>query len=142
MSYFKVNWFKARDWCLEREIDHASLNTLSQVQAVIQELRSRNLSKEAAKVEAIRDFPLLFIAASNWVWLSGSNIDQTSGQFHWADGTHVDKSLWKAGHPNNNGKERCVDLNTNYTKLFVNDCSTSSFVLCEVPKAIASCLIF
>jgi hypothetical protein len=46
---FQLTWFEAREWCTERDMQLATLKTLSQVEAVTKELENRGLSKRAKK---------------------------------------------------------------------------------------------
>jgi hypothetical protein len=46
---FKVTWYKAREWCRERGMQLATLKTLSQVEAVSKELKSRGWSKKKSE---------------------------------------------------------------------------------------------
>jgi Lectin C-type domain len=75
-------------------------------------------------------------------WVSASDIGRTlHGQFQWADGTEVDKSIWASGQPDNSkeGKETCVFLHTGEAKLYDFSCSTTRSILCELPATLSSC---
>ena len=77
------------------------------------------------------------------MWVSASDIGRTPhGQFHWSDGTPVDKANWETGEPDRaeEGKETCGFLRTGDTKLFDIPCSlTTSILLCELPAALFTC---
>jgi Lectin C-type domain len=84
------------------------------------------------------------VAVGFWdnFWVSASVRGRTPhGQFHWADGTPVDKSTWLSGQPDQakEGQEMCVFLYTGDAKLFDLSCSYTFRILCEIPAALSSC---
>lgn len=81
------------------------------------------------------------LAVENGIWLDASDIGQEPGQFYWSDGTQVDNSTWKTGEPDafGAGTEACAYLSANAAKLRDWSCSGKSYILCEVPSALAFC---
>jgi Lectin C-type domain len=122
----------------------ATLKTLSQVEAVTEELRSRGLSKKRVRKRfEIKIKTFRSVAAWSALWVSASDIGRTPGQFQWPDGTPVDNATWDNRQPNKakEGQETCVYLYTEDAKLFDISCSdTAAYILCEIPAALSTCI--
>lgn len=135
-----MTWSKAREWCTERGMHLPSLKTSSEMQAVTDELRKLLGYSKKAQIDEVRNLSLTFVAAGDF-WLSGSDIGRTAGQFYWQDGTLVDGSLWETGYPQNYGagKQSCVEFQIQHGQLFDFGCSSTDYIICEVPVELATC---
>lgn len=101
------------------------------------------------RVEEARKSKILYftyfnsiVAAWHELWVSASDAGSTAGQFHWADGTPVDESIWFASFPKNFGAgiETCAFLHTRHAKLWDWTCAAPTFFLCQLPDAFSTCL--
>lgn len=81
--------------------------------------------------------------SASYFWVSASDIGRSDDQLTWINNEKVNARLWVPGQPkvpyNGRSGNLCVDLNTSKRKLEVNDCSTQSKVLCEVPLDVIDC---
>jgi hypothetical protein len=83
---FKVNWHKARDWCTERGMQLVTLKTLSQLESVDKELKSRGHSKKECDSDlrlSFQNFALLQIISNSGYLLRtqlGRRLDSISGR--------------------------------------------------------------
>jgi hypothetical protein len=141
----KVTWYDASDWCAERGMQLPSLKTLSQVQAVENELRNSGYRKQKIDRDIeIKIETFCSVTGNHWFWVSASDIGRTPhGQYQWADGTPVDRSTWYSGQPDDAraGKETCVYLRTGYTPNWATTpaqtlCTSSARFLLRSPRAL------
>jgi hypothetical protein len=143
---FKKTWYKARDWCDERGMQLASLKNVTLTEAVTQELKSRGCKKiKNIKLSWDWNFPPFgFVAVSSGVWTSASDIGRTAGQYHWMDGTPLDKSVWHRGDPDtfSAGNVTCAFLATYFNPALLVDytCLQVWDTLCEFPTELLFCV--
>lgn len=138
-----MQWAVAQDWCQQRGMSLVTLETRSDARAVARELRQRGQSKKKPQISFLNF--ITYYTFAGYCWLSASDSGRTPGQFEWADRTPVDISMWYNGHhqePNNfgAGRDTCVILDTHSAKLFDKDCSKTSRVLCDMPRALLACI--
>lgn len=90
----------------------------------------------------VRIFILIFkfVVGDHHFWVSASDVGQTPGHIHWADGSLVEHSMWRAGEPNQFGRgtESCVVFDSQHKLLLDEHCTDRKYVMCEVPE-VESC---
>lgn len=82
--------------------------------------------------------------ADLWFWSSASDIGRQPGQFHWSNGTPLNKSIWGAVKLNafGAGKQSCVSVDSMIAKVAtLSDypCTEVSNVMCELPPGLLFC---
>jgi Lectin C-type domain len=135
-----MDWNASAEYCEQREMQMATLKTSNELLQVAEQLYHRVGCK--MKTEDFQLFSTFRFVADPALWLSASDIGQEHGQFHWSDGSPVDKSTWRMGQPDSalEGQETCVFFGTFYVKLYDESCSGTNTILCEVPAARSDCL--
>jgi hypothetical protein len=132
---FKVNWTTAKNFCEERGLELAKIESEREMKLVSD---ARPVKCECFGAREKWHYKMRLI--SDWYWVGASDFGRRPGLFCWTDGTQVDEALWNSGQPNDHGqgKETCVNLR--HAKLYDYSCSSSRYFVCEVGEKFAKCL--
>jgi hypothetical protein len=119
----------------------AILKTHNEVLQVALQIKRRNID---GKIEAEIFFifsTFCLYADTIGFWMSASDIGRTPGQFHWEDGSPVDKSEWASGQPDYAGadKEACIYFHTGDAKMRDWRCADYVRILCVLPVTQYAC---
>lgn len=137
-----MHWSDAKMFCESRGMELPMLFYNVDVQEVSAALRSRLSNEKNKKCNGSEIYTFFCVAGGKsdenyYVWLYGSDIGQTPGEFYWSDGSLVSSSYnWAPGEPSRYaaGKQTCVILDTKAAKFRDYTCDTTDRKpLCERP---------
>ncbi|XP_053676929.1 C-type lectin 37Da-like [Anopheles nili] len=123
---FKLNWFKAAEYCRTRGMYLVSVNNDEQLSSVVEHIEKSGFTKTHGILH---------------MWTSANDLGE-EGQFHWAStGERMTYDRWTKNEPNNAVHDNCTTENCVVLEYYLpwsinytfddRPCGTENFFLCE-----------